>query len=111
MVIFYRLPGFLASIALAIYVVLILALFKLIPVTLTLAGVGGLILSIGMYLLYQWGIKHTSSLTAGTTIYLSPLVTAAVAIPFLGEQLTPHLLFGGGAILIGVYLANRRPMA
>ena len=70
-----------------------------------------LILSIGMYLLYQWGIKHTSSLTAGTTIYLSPLVTAAVAIPFLGEQLTPHLLFGGGAILIGVYLANRRPMA
>jgi len=70
-----------------------------------------LILSIGMYLLYQWGIKHTSSLTAGTTIYLSPLVSAAVAIPILGERLTPHLLFGGSAILIGVYLANRKPKA
>jgi protein-export membrane protein SecD len=48
MVLFYRLPGFLASIALVIYVALVLALFKLIPVTLTLAGIGGFILSIGM---------------------------------------------------------------
>ncbi len=48
MIVFYRLPGLLASIALAIYVVLTLAIFKLIPVTLTLAGIGGFILSIGM---------------------------------------------------------------
>ena len=48
MTIFYRLPGFLASISLGIYVALILSLFKLIPVTLTLAGIGGFILSIGM---------------------------------------------------------------
>ena len=37
-----------ASLALVIYVSLVLALFKIIPVTLTLAGIGGLILSIGM---------------------------------------------------------------
>jgi len=48
MVIFYRLPGLLASIALAVYVVLALSVFKLIPVTLTLAGIGGFVLSIGM---------------------------------------------------------------
>lgn len=48
MVVFYRLPGFLASVALMVYVTLTLALFKLIPVTLTLAGIGGFILSIGM---------------------------------------------------------------
>lgn len=48
MAIFYRLPGVLASLALAIYVVLILAIFKLLSVTLTLAGIAGLILSIGM---------------------------------------------------------------
>jgi protein-export membrane protein SecD len=47
-ILFYRLPGILASLALAIYAVLILTLFKLIPVTLTLAGIGGFILSIGM---------------------------------------------------------------
>ncbi len=48
LIILYRLPGLLASLALVIYVALILALFKLIPVTLTLAGIGGFILSIGM---------------------------------------------------------------
>jgi len=48
MIIYYRLPGFLASLALIFYGVLVLALFKLIPVTLTLAGLGGFILSIGM---------------------------------------------------------------
>lgn len=48
MLIFYRLPGLLASVALVIYVAMVLALFKLIPVTVTLAGIGGFILSIGM---------------------------------------------------------------
>jgi protein-export membrane protein SecD len=48
MLIFYRLPGILAGFALIIYVALILCLFKIIPVTLTLAGIGGFLLSIGM---------------------------------------------------------------
>jgi preprotein translocase subunit SecD len=48
MVLYYRLPGALASVALIIYGILMLTLFKLIPVTLTLPGVAGFILSIGM---------------------------------------------------------------
>ncbi len=48
MILFYRLPGILASLALIIYLTLVLAIFKIIPVTLTLAGIAGLILSIGM---------------------------------------------------------------
>jgi preprotein translocase subunit SecD len=48
MIIYYRLPGVLACLALMFYGALVLALFKLIPVTLTLAGLGGFILSIGM---------------------------------------------------------------
>jgi len=48
MIFFYRLPGILASLVLTIYILLILAIFKLIPITLTLAGIGGFILSIGM---------------------------------------------------------------
>ena len=48
MVIYYRLPGALASAALIIYGVLMLGLFKLIPVTLTLPGIAAFILSIGM---------------------------------------------------------------
>jgi preprotein translocase subunit SecD len=48
MVIYYRVPGVLASIALFIYVVLLLAMFKLISATMSLAGIGGFILSVGM---------------------------------------------------------------
>jgi len=48
MIIYYRLPGVVASLALVFYGALVLAIFKLIPVTLTLAGIGGFILSIGM---------------------------------------------------------------
>jgi len=48
MIIFYRLPGMVASLSLLIYVCFTLAIFKIISVTLTLAGIGGFILSIGM---------------------------------------------------------------
>jgi len=48
MILFYRFPGIVAVVALLIYMALVLVLFKLIPVTLTLAGVAGFILSIGM---------------------------------------------------------------
>ncbi len=48
MIIYYRLPGVLSVVALLIYTSITFALFKLIPVTLTLAGIAGFILSIGM---------------------------------------------------------------
>ena len=48
MMLYYRLPGVTASLALVCYVVLVLAIIKLIPVTLTLAGIAGFILSIGV---------------------------------------------------------------
>src|SRR5262249_62055789 len=45
---YYRAPGLLADVALLIYAAVTFALFRLIPVTLTLAGIAGFILSIGM---------------------------------------------------------------
>ena len=48
MILYYRLPGVISVIALIIYTSIALALFKLIPVTMTLAGIAGFILSIGM---------------------------------------------------------------
>jgi len=48
MILFYRLPGVISIFALAVYVLLVLAIYKIIPVTLTLAGIAGFILSLGM---------------------------------------------------------------
>jgi len=48
LILFYRLPGLIATISLCIFIVIILALFKLIPVTLTAAGIAGFIISMGI---------------------------------------------------------------
>ncbi len=48
MLLYYRLPGLLADFALVFYVALVIAIFKLIPVTLTLSGIAGFILSMGI---------------------------------------------------------------
>lgn len=48
MVVYYRFLGVVGAVALLYYGVLVLALFKLIPVTITLAGMAGFIISLGM---------------------------------------------------------------
>jgi preprotein translocase subunit SecD len=48
MLLYYRLPGLLADAALIVYAAVVFALFKLLGVTLTLAGIAGFVLSIGM---------------------------------------------------------------
>ena len=48
MIAVYRLPGILAAVTLALYIVLTLAMFKLIGVTITLAGIAGFIMSMGV---------------------------------------------------------------
>jgi preprotein translocase subunit SecD len=48
MVLYYRLPGFIAAVALSVYATIVLAVFKLWPVTLTLSGIAAFVLSVGM---------------------------------------------------------------
>ncbi|MBE3560069.1 MAG: protein translocase subunit SecD [Ktedonobacteraceae bacterium] len=48
MLLYYRLPGLLADIALLLYAVMTLAVFKMLGVTITLPGIAGFILSVGM---------------------------------------------------------------
>lgn len=48
MIIFYKFSGFVANISLAIYALVNIMLFKSVPITLTLSGIAGFILSIGM---------------------------------------------------------------
>lgn len=71
MVAYYRAPGLIADIALIIYGLILFALFKAIPVTLTLAGIAGFILSIGMavdanILIFE---RTKEELKAGRTLF------------------------------------------
>lgn len=75
MIFYYRLPGFLATVALIIYTLITIAIFKnpLQPITLTLAGIAGFILSVGMAvdanILVNERIKE--ELLAGRTLSLA----------------------------------------
>ena len=71
MVAYYRVPGIIANFALVIYGLILFALFKIIPVTLTLAGIAGFILSIGMavdanILIFE---RTKEELRAGRTLF------------------------------------------
>ena len=73
MTLYYRLPGLAASVALIIYAALVLAIFKILPVTLTLSGVAALVLSIGMavdanILIFE---RMKDELRAGRTLLMS----------------------------------------
>ncbi len=48
MTVYYRLPGFVSCIALLVYAAVVLAIFKLLPVTLNAAGIAGVVISTGM---------------------------------------------------------------
>lgn len=70
MIIYYRLPGVVASLALVLYASFFFSLVKLIPITLTLAGIAGFILSIGMavdanILIFE---RFRENLRAGKTV-------------------------------------------
>lgn len=71
MIAFYKLPGLIADIALICYSIILFALFKAIPVTMTLAGIAGFILSIGMavdanILIFE---RTKEELRAGRTLF------------------------------------------
>jgi preprotein translocase subunit SecD len=73
MAVYYRLPGLLADIALVVYALLTWALFNLLGVTLTLPGIAGFILSIGMavdanVLIFE---RTREELRSGKTLYRS----------------------------------------
>ena len=71
MIAYYRIPGIIADLALCIYGVILFAIFKTIPVTMTLAGIAGFILSIGMavdanILIFE---RTKEELRAGRTLF------------------------------------------
>lgn len=71
MVFWYRVPGLIADIALIIYSLIVFAIFLTVPVTLTLAGIAGFILSIGMavdanILIFE---RTKEELKAGRTLF------------------------------------------
>jgi preprotein translocase subunit SecD len=125
MLLYYRLPGLAASGALVVYSLVTLSVFKLIPVTLTLAGIAGFILSVGMavdanILIFE---RMKEELRSGKTIAAairagedrawpsirdsntSTLITCVV-LYFFGQQFGATIIMGFALVLgIGVVIS------
>jgi preprotein translocase subunit SecD len=125
MLMYYRLPGLAASGALLVYALVTLSMFKLIPVTLTLAGIAGFILSVGMavdanILIFE---RMKEELRSGKTIAaairsgedrawpsirdsnISTLITCTV-LYFFGQQFGATIIMGFALVLaIGVVIS------
>ncbi len=124
MIIYYRVPGVLASLALIFYAMMNMAVFKLMPVTLTLAGLAGFIVSLGMavdanVLIFE---RMKEELIAGRTlggaieagfkrawsaIWDSNLTTiiACIILIWLGGIFSPAVKGFGWTLLIGVVVS------
>ena len=129
MTVYYRLPGFLAALALILYAAINLAIYKLIPVTLTLPGIAGFLLSTGMavdanILIFErmkeelrWGRSLRLAVEAGfsrawTSILdsnLSTLITCLILILF-GRTFGAQAVLGfalnlGIGVLVSMFTA------
>ena len=56
--------------------------------------------------LWNYGVRHVSTASAGAFLYSLPVLSVALAVPLLGETLTPMMIVGGVLILIGVAVAQ-----
>jgi preprotein translocase subunit SecD len=125
MLVYYRLPGLVACLALGIYGVVLLAIFKLVPITLTLPGVAGFVVSLGMavdanVLIFErmkdelrGGRSLGAAIEAGfnrawTAIRDSNITTliACLVLIWLGGELGARMVTGFAVVLlIGVALS------
>jgi drug/metabolite transporter (DMT)-like permease len=63
--------------------------------------------SVVCYMIYYWALTHTAASRVSAFNYLQPLIAAALAVPLLGEAVTPMLAAGGILVLAGVYMTER----
>jgi len=74
-------------------------------VALLFLGVFGMALA---HWFWQIGVAKVGAARAGVFLYLEPLATTALAVPYLGEPFGVATLIGGVLVLVGVWIAQSR---
>lgn len=67
--------------------------------------------TVGGYYLNQWALRRTEASMVAVYIYLQPVVTAALAVPLLGEVIPPRLIPAALLIFLGVGITTRPNLA
>lgn len=72
---------------------------------------GGLITQVAGYLAVGYALGHLPASRVSPTMIGQPVITALLAIPLLGETLSPAQWLGGAVVVTGIYLVNRSHQA
>jgi drug/metabolite transporter (DMT)-like permease len=65
--------------------------------------------SVIAYMLFYWALRHLAASRLAAFTYLQPMIATWLGVALLGESVTQQLIWGGALILVGVYVAERRP--
>ena len=78
------------------------------PETYLIFIAAALISQVGGYFSVAYALGHLPAAVVAPTMILQPVITALLAIPFAGESLSAGQIIGGSAVLVGIYLINRK---
>lgn len=69
----------------------------------------GIILSSTLaYFLYEWGVEKIHASEVGVFTYIDPVIAAVIAIPLLGEVITPLFILGSCLVFVGIFISEGR---
>lgn len=69
---------------------------------------GAVLASALAYYLYALALKYVVASEAGIFTYMDPVVAIVIAIPLLGEKITPVFVFGSILVFVGILIAEKR---
>lgn len=80
---------------------------------LDLRGITGLVFGTVLsstlaYTLYQWAIEKIDASEVGVFAYIDPVIATIIAIPLLGEVITPLFILGSFFVFLGIFVAEGR---
>jgi drug/metabolite transporter (DMT)-like permease len=62
--------------------------------------------SVIAYLCYSYGVRNLLTNEVGVFMYINPIVSVIVAVPLLGETITPIFIVGTVLVFLGIYLSE-----
>jgi drug/metabolite transporter (DMT)-like permease len=69
---------------------------------------GAIFTSVLGYVFYNFAVKKIPASETGIFLYIDPIVTIMVALPLLGEEITPPFIFGSILVFLGIFIAENR---
>lgn len=69
---------------------------------------GAVLTSVVGYVFYNFAIQKIPASETGVFLYIDPIITVIVALPLLGEELTPSFLLGALLVFIGIFVSENR---